>query len=730
MKKFLFVRSCFLQKIFIFFCVFLSISSFAQPFEDNDWLRADSIVKLLTLDEKVALLHGNSMFTSTGIPRLGFPEIKTTDGPTGIREEMYRDSWQPQQLTTDSATFFPIGTALAATWNYDMALLYGTAIGSEARSRGKDILLGPGVNIIRTPLCGRTFEYFSEDPWLGSRITVGYIRGVQSNDVAACVKHFALNNQETHRGEISVTLSERALREIYLPSFEAAVKEANVYSVMAAYNKINGWWCSENDYLLNKILKQEWGFKGVVMSDWGGTHSTMGAALNGLDLEMATSKECNEFYMANPLLDSIKAGKVPLNIINQKAQCIVWLMLKCKTTDKSRKHGELATSEHFNAAYQIASQSIVLLKNKRNILPLNISKIKKIAVIGINATQKNAEVKFGAGVKTNYEITSLEGIRKRFGNNVEINYAPGCFAFFLPDSTVRRHAVFPTSAPDKKLIDEAAALAHKSDIAIVFVGTSHLIEAEALDRKNISLPFGQDSLIKAVCSANRNTIVVVIAAGAVDLTTANTYAPSIVWAWYNGSEGGNALADMLLGKVNPSGKMPYTIPKKIDDIAAHALNAFPGENLKVHYSEGILVGYRWFDTKKIKPLFPFGYGLSYTTFDYLSIRTDTSTYQSGDSIKIAGTIKNSGKYDGYETIELYSSKKDAEILMPEKELRAFTKVWIKAGETKEVNLTVPVSHLAYFNEKTMKWEILTGNYSLRAGSSSADLPLKCAIFIK
>jgi len=677
--------------------------------------RIDSIVGAMTLEEKVAMLCGNTIFSSAGIQRLGITELHYTDGPFGVREDVEKHSFTPLRSITDSATFFPTGSALAATWNPALAYKYGTAIGEEARTRGKDILLGPAVNITRTPINGRTFEYFSEDPFLNARLTVGYISGVQDRGVVACVKHYAVNNQETNRGRIDVKMSERTLREIYLPAFKAAVQEAHVYTIMSAYNKFRGSYCAENDYLLNKILKNEWGFKGFVMSDWGGTNSTVNSALNGLDVEMGSKR-----YFTNALLEAVKKGEVPVSVIDEKVHRILRVNIFAHTKLIAADDDTIvSTRVHGKIAYEIASQSIVLLKNTANLLPLDFKKIKTITVIGDNATHHHAHGGFGAGVKAKYEISPLEGLKSKVGNNATIQYVKGYVPKFTPRKG-RGYGREPINTPDSALLKEALEAAGKSDIVIIFAGNNHDIETEARDRKDLTLPFGQDELIKAIAAVNKRTIVVMVAGAPVDLTTTNNNCSTIVWSWFNGSEGGNALADILVGNVNPSGRLPFTFPAKLEDSPAHALNAFPGDS-SVTYSEGILVGYRWFDTKNIKPMYCFGYGLSYTSFQYLGLAADKANYVSKDTIRVTVTVKNKGTRGGLETVQLYAGKPDSKITRATKELKAFKKVAIDAGKKTDVKLSVAVKDLAYFDEKQMKWVIEPGAYLLMVAASSQDV---------
>ncbi len=681
--------------------------------------RIDSILKLLTLEEKIHMIHGSGNFVSGGVERLGIPELNYTDGPTGIRDELERQSWASLNLDTDSITFFPTGTALAATWNTELAHRYGKAIGSEANARGKDVLLGPAVNIIRTPLCGRNFEYFSEDPYLASEIAVGYVKGVQEQNVAACVKHYALNNQEYQRGRINVKVDERALREIYLPVYKSTALDAEAYAFMGSYNKFRGDWVCENDYLLNKILRDDWRYKGLVISDWGATHSTVKAAVNGLDVEMGGNLKT---YFFDSLPDSVNAGLVSEKIIDDKVCRILRLMFNCKITDSTRYQGEANSPENMQLAYDVASESIVLLKNSENLLPMKMEDIGSIAVIGENAVNRYASGGFTAGVKARYEVNALEGLKKKLGEKVNIKYAPGYKEdFVLVDTGGKWPYRYPNSLSDKALIEEAVNTAKTSDVAIIFAGNTRSLETEAVDREKLTLPFGQDELIKAVTEVNPKTIVVVVAGAACDLNLSDSLSSTILYSWFNGSEAGNALADVLFGDVNPSGKLPFTIPVNLDDIGAHALGAYPGENFEVEYSEGILVGYRWFDTKNIEPKFCFGYGLSYTDFEFSDLKTDKINYSVDKDLELSLTVQNTGYVKGKETIQVYIKPLESIVMRPEKELKAFKKLELKPGEKRKIKIIIDLDDLAYYNTDKKQWVIELGPYKILAGSSSRDI---------
>lgn len=688
------------------------------------------VMKQLTLEEKIAMLHANGQFSSAGVKRLGIPDMMTDDGPLGVREDVL-PGWASANLKTDSATFFPNGSALAATWNPQLAYRYGHDMGEEARERKKYIMLAPAFNITRTPLCGRTYEYYSEDPFLNSRLAVQAVKGIQSQDIGACVKHYAVNNQEVERNRVNVEVDERALREIYLPAFKASITEGGAWSIMSAYNKLRGDYCSENDYLLNQILKGEWKFKGIVISDWGGTHSTVNAANHGLDLEMGTGNHYDSYYFANPLLEAVKAGKVSQKVIDDKVHRILWVMYHTSMATNPPA-GKLNTPAHSKTVYDIASESIVLLKNDKNMLPLNTSNIKSIAVIGDNATRSFHLGGFGAGVKARYEVTPLKALETKLGGKVSINFAQGYSGVYRPspkkvndpsqhvDPTLV-NVNDPTHSADEAMINEAVATAKKSDVAILFVGGNRDYESEGRDRANLELPFGEQALIDAVTQANPNTIVVVIGGAPYDIGEVKKHNHTIVWSWYNGSENGNALVDVLTGKVNPSGKLPFTFPAKLDDSPAHALDAYPGKNGQVNYKEGILIGYRWFDTKNIEPLYPFGYGLSYTEFKYDGLHTNKTGYSPVENIIATVKVQNKGKYAGKETVQLYISKNGSVVERAEKELKAFKKVMIAPGQTANVTLSIPVKDLAYYDVKGKKWVVEKGKYKVLAGTSSRDI---------
>ncbi|UAB86488.1 glycoside hydrolase family 3 C-terminal domain-containing protein [Zunongwangia sp. SCSIO 43204] len=706
-----------------------------KPISKDFDSKIDSLIAEMTLEEKTGLLHGNSMFATKAVERLGIPELKMADGPLGVREELEKDSWAPLGLEDDYATYYPAGAGLSATWNPNLAYTFGNSVGEETRARGKDVLLSPAINIIRTPLGGRTYEYFTEDPFLNKKLAVPFVVGIQDNDVAACVKHFAANNQETHRDYVNVKIAERPLREIYLPAFEATVKEAHAYAMMGAYNKFRGEYLCENDFMLNQLLKEEWGFEGVVISDWAAVHSSVNSLKSGLDIEMGTPKDFDEYFLAQPLIDSAKAGKISETEIDKHVKRVLRVMYSVKSMGSGdRKEGSISTEAHFKDAYNIAAESVVLLKNDKNLLPLDASGIKSLAVIGNNATKKNALGGFGAGVKTKREITPLEGLKNRLPESVNIKFAQGYEERYsktekakLGDVTLNGPVTIDELDP--KLVEEAVEAAKNADAAIIFAGSNRDYETEASDRASLELPFGQEELIKKVLEANPNTIVVMIAGAPYEIDEISEKSSALVWSWFNGSEGGNALADVLLGDVNPSGKLPWTMPKKLEDSPAHATNSFPGDKT-VSYDEGILVGYRWFDTKNIEPLYPFGYGLSYTDFAISEAKTNKKTFTDNDTIKLNLKVSNIGEFEGKEVIQVYASKPNSKVERADKELKAFKKIEVNTGESVSVDIELPIKELAYYKVSSKQWVVEPGTYQLKLGNSSRNIMSELEIQIQ
>ncbi len=707
--------------------------------------RIEDVLNRMTTEEKVAIIHAQSKFSSAGVPRLGLPEIWTTDGPHGIRPEVFWDQWEQAGWTNDSCVAFPALTCLAATWNPEMARLYGKSIGEEARYRKKDVILGPGVNIYRTPLNGRNFEYMGEDPYLAARMVVPYIRGVQENGVATCVKHFALNNHEVNRHNTNVVVDDRALYEIYLPAFKAAVQEGGTWAIMGAYNLYKGQHACHNKYLLNDILKKEWGFDGVVISDWGGTHHTMEAIQNGLDLEFGTwtnglaggaKKAYDNYHLALPYLRLIREGKVGTDELNDKARRVLRLMFRT-TLNPHRPLGSMLSEAHYDAARRIAEEGIVLLQNKGGLLPIDLSRAKKIAVIGENAIKMMTVGGGSSSLKVQHECTPLDGIRRRVADSVEVVFARG----YVGDVSGEYNGVTTGQdlcddrTPDV-LIDEAVRTATQADYVIFFGGLNKSAgqDCEDADRAGLSLPYGQDSLIAALAKANKNLIVVNVSGNAVAMPWADDV-PAIMQAWFLGSEAGNAIAAVLTGDVSPSGKLPFTFPAKLEDVAAHSLNAYTGERKRgivdIEYKESIFVGYRWADKHTDKePLFPFGHGLSYTTFDYGKPRVDAKSMFPDGKVTVSVRVKNTGKRTGQETVQLYVSDKKASLPRPVKELKGFQKVTLAPGEEKEVSFIVTREALSFFDDRKHAWVAEPGTFEALIGASATDIRGRVAFTLK
>ena len=699
--------------------------------------RIEKLIKKMTLEEKVGLLHGNSKFYVAGVERLGIPEWSLSDGPHGVRAEINRHDWAYAGWTNDSASYFPTGTAFAAAWNPELAYRRGEVLGEEARWRKKDVLLGPGVNIIRSPLCGRNFEYMSEDPYMNSVLAVAYIKGLQSRDVACSVKHFAVNNQETNRTTVDVECSERALREIYLPAFKAAVQEGGALTVMAAYNKFRGEFCAENNYLVRKILRNEWGFDGVYVTDWGAAHSTVPSMEAGLDLEMGTLiDKYEDWYYANPLIEAVKSGKVPMSLVDEKVGDVLRVMIKTNVLDPKKRFGpgSMNTKEHQQATYDAAAEAIVLLKNQNNLLPLDFSSIKSLAVIGDNATRKHSNGGLSSEIKAVYEVTPLGALRAKWGDKVDIRFAQGyekLSTFVEGSNNGQSSGTFSSKTQESDaLLKEAVEVARTSDVALLVCGLNHDYDTESFDRLNMDIPYGQVELIQEVVKANPRTIVVMIAGSPLNMAAVDICSPAIVWAWFNGMEGGNALVDVLSGKVNPSGKMPFTTPVSLDQSPAHALGNFPGRDLKVNYEEDILVGYRWFDTKGLPVVYPFGYGLSYTTFDYSNLNTDKETYDQADTIQATFTLTNTGDREGAEVAQLYVSDPVCSVMRPVKELKGFKKVFLKPGESRRITLDIPVSSLAFYSEAQSQFVVEPGEFILQQGASASDIKQNISVEVK
>ena len=698
----------------------------SQPIEK----RVEDALSRMTLEEKVAILHAQSKFSSAGVPRLGIPEVWCTDGPHGIRPEVLWDEWDQAGWTNDSCTAFPALTCLAATWNPEMSALYGKSIGEEARYREKDILLGPGVNIYRTPLNGRNFEYMGEDPYLSSRMVVPYIEEVQKNGVAACVKHFALNNQETHRHGIDVEVDDRALNEIYLPAFKAAVQEGGAWAVMGAYNKYKGEHCCHNRYLLNDILKRDWAFDGVVVSDWGGTHDTKQAAENGLDMEFGSwtdglswgaSNAYDNYYLAAPYLDMLRKGEASTATLDDKARRVLRLIFR--TAMNTRKpFGSLNSPEHLAAARRIAGEGMVLLKNEGGVLPIDLGRAKTIAVVGENAIKMMTVGGGSSSLKVRHEYTPLEGIRAAAAGKAEVIYERGYVGDVTGDyNGVKTGQDLSESRSEAQLIADAAAAARKAD-AVIFVGglnKSNHQDCEGDDRLQYGLPYAQDKVIGALAEANPNLAVVIVSGNAVAMPWIDRV-PAVLEAWFSGSEAGNALADVVFGAVNPSGKLPFTFPVRLEDNGAHALGEYPGAD-KVKYNESIFVGYRWHDKEQLKPLFAFGHGLSYTAFAVGNVKADRTTLAPNGSIRISADVTNTGDRAGAEVVQLYIGDEQSSLPRPVKELKGFQKVSLNPGQTQTVTFEITPGMLHYYDDAKGAWVAEPGAFTAYVGAASDDI---------
>ena len=701
----------------------------------------ESIIKSMTLEEKIEMLHGKNMFSSAGIPRLGIADVEYADGPFGIREEMEPHSWNSAHLTTDSATFFPTGSALAATWSTDCAYAYGRGMSREARMRGKDMILGPAINIQRIPTGGRTYEYLSEDPLLSGALAVAYTKGSQEDGTAVCLKHYALNNQEDYRGFVDVHISDRAMHEIYLRPFEMAVREADAWGVMAAYNKVNGRWCSENEKLLNTILRQQWGFPGMVISDWGGVHSTVDAVTSGMNVEMPGSR-----FMGKALLDSVMAGKVSEEVINQRVREILRVRFTVKPIAKEEANRRpVGNAEEMQVALEVARRSIVLLKNEK-LLPINTKRVKHIAVIGENAVTKMALGGVGAGVKTRKEITPLEGLQEVLGKEVKITYAPG-YKSFSRGGRDRRQT--PQQGADQELLAQAVEVAQQADLVIFFAGNNREVETEGSDRKSITLPSGQDEVAAALAKANKRMITVIVSGCPVDVSTISGVSGALVASWFNGSMGGQALAEVLTGKVSPSGKLPMTWPKQLEDVPAYATGSYPqnvennnqgdifvditrnrsnqrNQQLVAHYTEEGMVGYRWYDNKQVAVAYPFGFGLSYAQFKYSNLKV----VPTNEGFNVQFVLTNKSKTAAEEVAQVYVSRPSSQLERPVKELKGFQRVALKAGERKTVTVPIRRADLCHWDEASQSWAMESGSIDVLVGGSSDNLPLKQSTDIK
>ncbi len=702
--------------------------------------RVEDALKRMTLDEKIAVIHAQSKFSSPGVARLGMPDFWTDDGPHGVRPDVLWDEWMQAGQTNDSCVAFPALTCLAATWNPQLAYSYGKALGEEALYRGKDMILGPGVNILRTPLGGRNFEYMGEDPYLASRMVVPYIQGLQSNGVAACVKHFALNNDEEYRNQVNVIVDDRALYEIYLPAFKAAVTEGHVWGLMGAYNLYKNQHNCHNKYLLCDILKGEWGYDGVVVSDWGGAHDTRQAVENGLDMEFGTwtdglsfgaSNAYDNYYLARPYRDMILKGQYSTKELDDKVRRVLRLFFRT-TMRTDRGNGSMNSEAHYATARRIADDGIVLLKNDGNLLPLDTTKTLRMLVVGENAIKMMTVGGGSSSLKVQRETLPIEGMRNYLGDKIKIEYARG----YVGDTTgeyngvVAKQKLYDNRSADE-LIAEAVEKAKNADCVVFFGGLnkSDYQDAEGHDRKEYGLPYGQDRVVEALAKANKNIVFVNISGNPVAMPWKNQV-KSIVQGWFLGSTAGEALADVLTGRVNPSGKLPYTWWQKLNDVPAHKLNTYPGtwrkdeKIIDEEYKEGIFVGYRWVDKEKVTPVFAFGHGMSYTTFKIGKATADKAKLAQGDSITFTVSVENTGTKAGAEVVQLYVRDCKSSLVRPYKELKAFKKVYLKPGEVKEVKLTIGTDALSFFDDKAHKWTAEPGDFEALIGNSSDNLKQK------
>ena len=714
-----------------------------KPIEE----RVEDALKRMTLDEKIAVIHAQSKFSSPGVKRLGIPEFWTDDGPHGVRPDVLWDKWEQAGQTNDSCVAFPALTCLAATWNPAISRLYGESLGEEALYRRKDMILGPGVNIYRTPLGGRNFEYMGEDPYLASRMVVPYIQGMQSKGVAACVKHFALNNDEEYRHQVNVIVDDRALHEIYLPAFKAAVTEAGVWGIMGAYNMYKNQHNCHNQWLLNDILKGQWRFDGVVVSDWGGAHDTRQAVENGLDMEFGTwtdglafgtSDAYDNYYLASPYRKLIQDGTYTEKELNDKVRRVLRLFFRTNM-NRNRQFGSLCSEAHYDAARKIAAEGIVLLQNKGRVLPIDTLKARRVLVVGENAIKMMTVGGGSSSLKAQHEELPLDGLKACLeGMNIEVDYARG----YVGDITGEYNGVttgqqLADSRSPEELIAEAVDKARKADYVVFFGGLnkSDYQDAEGHDRKSYSLPYDQDKVVEALAKANKRLIFVNISGNAVAMPWKSSV-PAIVQGWFLGSTAGHALADVLTGRTNPSGKLPFTWPASLNDVGAHKLNTYPGtwradkKIIDEEYKEGIFVGYRWADKEKTKPLFAFGHGESYTSFKIGKAKASAASITTADSLSFTVSVTNTGKVAGSETVQLYIHDCESSLPRPYKELKGFRKVYLQPGETKEVTITIGKDALSFYDDKTASWTAEPGQFEALVGNASDNIVSKVAFTLK
>ena len=715
--------------------------------------RIDDAISRMTLAEKIRIIHAQSKFSSAGVPRLGFPDFWTDDGPHGVRPDVLWDEWEQAGQTNDSCVAFPALTCLAASWNPQMSRIYGEALGEEALYRGKDMILGPGVNINRTPLNGRNFEYMGEDPFLASVMVVPYIQGLQSKGVAACVKHYCLNNDEEYRHQVNVIVSDRALHEIYLPAFKAAVEKGKTWGIMGSYNLYKNEHNCHNQWTLNKILKGDWKYDGVVVSDWGGAHDLEQSVKNGLDIEFGTwtdgltmgaTNAYDNYYLSLPYMRAIQEGKFTQKVLNDKVRRVLRIFYRT-TMNPNRPHGFLCSESHYAAAKQIAEEGIVLLQNKNNVLPINTQKAKRVLVVGENAIKMMTVGGGSSSLKVQREISPLEGLKARLAKDgIDVDYARG----YVGDVTGNYNGVttgqnLNDNRSEAELIAEALEKAKTADYVIMFGGLnkSDFQDCEGHDRKQFELPYNQDKLIEALAKANKNFVYVNISGNAVAMPWKEKVA-GIVQGWFIGSESGEALASILTGDANPCGKLPFTWVNSLNEVGAHALNTYPGTwrkeggtNTKGNiideeYKEGIYVGYRWTDKERIKPTFAFGHGLSYTQFAISNLRSDKSDLTQDDTIAFTVNVKNTGKRAGSEVVQLYIHDVKSSVDRPKKELKGFQKVYLQPGENKDVTITINKEALSFYDEASSSWKAEAGKFEALVGNASDNLKLKKVFELK
>ena len=715
--------------------------------------RIDDAISRMTLAEKIRIIHAQSKFSSAGVPRLGFPDFWTDDGPHGVRPDVLWDEWEQAGQTNDSCVAFPALTCLAASWNPQMSRIYGEALGEEALYRGKDMILGPGVNINRTPLNGRNFEYMGEDPFLASVMVVPYIQGLQSKGVAACVKHYCLNNDEEYRHQVNVIVSDRALHEIYLPAFKAAVEKGKTWGIMGSYNLYKNEHNCHNQWTLNKILKGDWKYDGVVVSDWGGAHDLEQSVKNGLDIEFGTwtdgltmgaTNAYDNYYLSLPYMRAIQEGKFTQKELNDKVRRVLRLFYRT-TMNPNRPHGFLCSESHYAAARQIAEEGIVLLQNKNNVLPINTQKAKRVLVVGENAIKMMTVGGGSSSLKVQREISPLEGLKARLAKDgIDVDYARG----YVGDVTGNYNGVttgqnLNDNRSEAELIAEAIEKAKTADYVIMFGGLnkSDFQDCEGHDRQQFELPYNQDKLIEALAKANKNFVYVNISGNAVAMPWKEKVA-GIVQGWFIGSESGEALASILTGDANPCGKLPFTWVNSLNEVGAHALNTYSGTwrkeggtNTKGNiideeYKEGIYVGYRWTDKERIKPTFAFGHGQSYTQFAISNLRSDKSDLTQDDTIAFTVNVKNTGKRAGSEVVQLYIHDVKSSVDRPKKELKGFQKVYLQPGENKDVTITINKEALSFYDESSSSWKAEAGKFEALVGNASDNLKLKKVFELK